>query len=112
MRHPDVMPGRGGLRGPPGPGGMRWDPISEHNFNLSCALSPAFSFVYCCLPHLLSLYIVVCLTYCTRMVTCVTGLEPVVSQVCSKALDLLVYRIGGVSRRLCMRCSLRLLMLE
>jgi hypothetical protein len=29
MRHPDVMPGRGGLRGPPGPGGMRWDPISE-----------------------------------------------------------------------------------
>jgi hypothetical protein len=30
MRHPDVMPGRGGLRGPPGPGGMRWDPISEY----------------------------------------------------------------------------------
>ena len=29
MRHPDVMPGRGGLRGAPGPGGMRWDPISE-----------------------------------------------------------------------------------
>jgi hypothetical protein len=30
MRHPDLMPGRGGLGGMPGgPGGMRWDPISE-----------------------------------------------------------------------------------
>ncbi|KAF6253919.1 hypothetical protein COO60DRAFT_370024 [Scenedesmus sp. NREL 46B-D3] len=29
MRHPDRMPGRGGLGGMPGgPGGMRWDPIS------------------------------------------------------------------------------------
>lgn len=46
MRHPDVMPGRGGLRAPPlGPGGVRWDPISECCTDTECLLMFVFVFM-------------------------------------------------------------------